>query len=97
MKPADATQRLSRQEMLILKALAAKQSVPVSSTQRLRLELLGLVRDGPKGLAITPLGARLAAAWRDTAANDDHRGRVLEAVERDLKGRRLPNRRFAKL
>jgi hypothetical protein len=32
----------------------------LSSNQRIRLELLGLVKDGPSGVQLTPKGARVA-------------------------------------
>jgi hypothetical protein len=34
----------------------------LSSNQRIRLELLGLVKDGPRGVQLTSKGARVAQA-----------------------------------
>ena len=36
------------------------QSLP--SQQRIRLELLGLIKDGPEGVQLTPKGMRVAGA-----------------------------------
>jgi hypothetical protein len=48
--------RLGWNEIEILKALAREESPTVSSSQRLRLELMGLVIDSAKGLMLTPAG-----------------------------------------
>ena len=87
-----ATTRLSRLEMLTLQALSAGRPVAVSSTQRLRLEMLGLTHDGPDGLEVTPEGLRLARGWRDVGGSDRARA-APEPVKRNARGRRMPNHR----
>jgi hypothetical protein len=52
--------RLGANEIEILQALARGEVPTASSSQRLRLELLGLVADRAHGLALTPAG-RMAA------------------------------------
>ena len=54
--------KLGWNEIEILKALAREEIPTASSSQRLRLELLGLVADRAKGLVLTPAG-------RDAAHN----------------------------
>ncbi len=59
--------RLGWNEIELLKALARDQSPTVSSSQRLRLELLGLVVDSARGLMLTPAGCAAARDARPTA------------------------------
>lgn len=90
-----AATRLSRQEMLTLQALSAGRRVTVSSTQRLRLEMLGLTRDRADGLEITAEGRRLARGWRDQALSEEPAAVAPqpEPVRRNSRGRRMPNQR----
>jgi hypothetical protein len=83
---------LGTQEHEILRAIATAGSsaVPLSSTQRLRFELLGLIEDRADGLRLTERGRALAAvpvpappAERDAP----------HAPPRDRRGRRLGLRR----
>ena len=58
--------RLGWSEIEVLKALAREESPPVSSSQRLRLELMGLVIDSAKGLVLTPAGRHEARTAKPT-------------------------------
>lgn len=76
--------RLSQKDVDVLRLLAANEHPDVNSAHRLRLELLGLVSDGPRGLCLTPAGRRAATE----EANIEH-----ETIERkpqrvDAAGRR---------
>jgi hypothetical protein len=46
-----------------------KQCLP--SQQRMRLELLGLIKDGPDGVQLTPKGVRVARVGRDYEEQDE--------------------------
>ena len=46
-----------------------RQSLP--SQQRIRLELLGLIKDGPDGVQLTPKGVRVARVGRDYEEQDE--------------------------
>ena len=46
-----------------------KQSLP--SQQRIRLELLGLIKDGPDGVQLTPKGVSVARVGRDYEEEDE--------------------------
>jgi hypothetical protein len=86
--------RISAEEQRLLRALSVGQTVKLPSTHRLRLELLGLLHDGPNGPRLTALGRRHAEA----AVTDDERKatRTVEAespVKRDRLGRRMPHGR----
>ena len=85
--------RISAEEQRLLRALSVGQAVSLPSAHRLRLELLGLLHDGPTGPRLTPLGRRHAEA----AVTDDEprvRGGDSEsAVKRDRLGRRMPHGR----
>ena len=86
--------RISAEEQRLLRALSVGQTVKLPSTHRLRLELLGLLHDGPLGPRLTPLGRRHAEA----AVTDEERKatRTVETespVKRDRLGRRMPHGR----
>ncbi|UYN96116.1 MAG: hypothetical protein KIT25_03990 [Enhydrobacter sp.] len=87
----DAGVRLSRQEILLLRALAEGRQVALASPHRLRFELLGLVHDGTRGLRLTPLGLRCS---RQVTAEDDP-GPAQPPLQRDRLGRRKANRRLS--
>jgi hypothetical protein len=53
--------RLGTNDIAVLNALVRKQTPEVSSAHRLRLEMLGLVRDTAEGLRLTPAGEKAAA------------------------------------
>ena len=59
--------RLGWNEIELLKALARDDSPAVASSQRLRLELLGLVVDSAKGLRLTSAGRHTARTAQPTA------------------------------
>ncbi|MBL0900534.1 MAG: hypothetical protein IBJ17_17785 [Reyranella sp.] len=92
--PATTTHvRISAEEQRLLRALSVGQAVKLPSAHRLRLELLGLLRDGPSGARLTPLGRQHAAA----APSDEEASaapRPDEPVKkRDRLGRRMPHGR----
>jgi len=85
--------QLGSQEHEILRAIARSPSFPLSSMQRLRFEMLGLIEDRAKGICLTGRGRKLAAepipAPPPTqAARDIHR-----SGPRDKRGRRLGHQR----
>jgi hypothetical protein len=88
---------LGTQEHEILRAIArtattAALAVPLSSTQRLRFEMLGLIEDRADGIRLTERGRALAATPTETpqAAPDLQQH---AAAPRDRRGRRLGLRR----
>ena len=87
--------QLSAQEHEILRAIAASSSPtpPLSSMQRLRFEMLGLIEDRAKGVRLTERGREVAQApIRATppppSADESHR-----RASRDKRGRRLGHQR----
>jgi hypothetical protein len=54
--------RISVREIEMLRALAAGEAGFVTSSHRLRLEMLGLVLDGPNGLRLTGAGREASMA-----------------------------------
>jgi hypothetical protein len=87
--------QLSAQEHEILRAVASAPSSPppISSMQRLRFEMLGLIEDRAKGVRLTERGREVAhGPFRATppppAAEDMHR-----RASRDKRGRRLGHQR----
>jgi hypothetical protein len=84
--------RLGPQETAILRALANGKDVRVTSTQRLRFEMLGLIHDTADGVKLTPQGRKLlseqlAAPLQPAIMDMDAK------VKRDVRGRRLGNQR----
>ena len=66
------TVQLGAQEYEVLRAIAKSPSFPLSSTQRLRFEMLGLIEDRANGIWLTEndltvRGAEAAADWCDKA------------------------------
>jgi hypothetical protein len=83
--------KLSELEVEILRKLVNGEAVSVSSQQRVRLELAGLIREGAAGIAVTAAGKSLALQERENATANDV---ALDAkVARDRRGRRLPFQR----
>jgi hypothetical protein len=85
--------RISAEEQRLLRALSVGQSVKLPSAHRLRLELLGLLHDGPTGPRLTPLGRRHAEA---AVTSDETKGSRTDdgsTVKRDRLGRRMPHGR----
>lgn len=85
--------RISAEEQRLLRALSVGQTVKLPSAHRLRLELLGLLRDGPNGPRLTPLGRRYAETAVTEAENKDGSAGNGPAVKRDRLGRRMPHGR----
>src|SRR5262245_19687226 len=86
---------LGTQEHEILRAIArtaasAAASVPLSSTQRLRFEMLGLIEDRADGIRLTERGRAIAAAPSEAPATPRD---PQHAPPRDRRGRRLGLRR----
>ncbi len=87
---------LGTQEHEILRAIArtaakAAPAVPLSSTQRLRFEMLGLIEDRADGIRLTERGRAIAAAPTDTSQPKDLQQHAV--APRDRRGRRLGLRR----
>lgn len=88
---------LGTQEHEILRAIArttttSARAVPLSSTQRLRFEMLGLIEDRADGIRLTERGRAIAAEPTETPQTP----RDLQppaAAPRDRRGRRLGLRR----
>ena len=88
---------LGSQEQEILRAIARSAAtpalrVPLSSTQRLRFEMLGLIEDRADGIRLTERGRAIAAAPTEAPqATPDPQQHA--AAPRDRRGRRLGLRR----
>ena len=87
-----AQMRISAEEQRLLRALSVGQTVKLPSSHRLRLELLGLLHDGPSGPRLTPLG-RQHAESAVTENEPATRAENDSAVKRDRLGRRMPHGR----
>lgn len=86
--------RLSPHELNLLQALESGRRPAITSSHRTRLELLGLVRDGPAGLQLTPEGHRCAG--KTTAIVEPERlapSGEADPTPRDARGRRKRGRR----
>lgn len=83
--------RLHPRDIEVLRALGFGPAPDVRSHHRLRLELLGLVRDGPKGLILTAAGRETIS---QLLAKDVEDPRPFpEERQRDALGRRIGNSR----
>ncbi len=86
--------RLSPHELNLLQALQSGRRPPITSSHRTRLELLGLVRDGPAGLQLTAEGHRCACEITATAEPEKlPRSGEADLTPRDRRGRRKRGRR----
>jgi len=85
--------RISAEEQRLLRALSVGQTVKLPSAHRLRLELLGLLRDGPNGPRLTPLGRRHAETAVTEAESNARNPGNGSTVKRDRLGRRMPHGR----
>ena len=88
---------LGAQEHEILRAIArtataSALAVPLSSTQRLRFEMLGLIEDRADGIRLTERGRAIAAAPSETSQTPRDLQQPASAP-RDRRGRRLGLRR----
>jgi hypothetical protein len=63
----------------------------MASHQRVRLELLGVIRDSAAGLIVTPEGKRLAKVSLQDEPEDASMQKKKVALDR--RGRRMPHRR----
>jgi hypothetical protein len=90
---ATANPRISMEELRMLKALSVGQPVRLPSAHRLRLEMMGLLRDGPNGPRLTELGMRQAQAAPPEAPTKAEEPTPDVHVKRDRKGRRMPHGR----
>jgi hypothetical protein len=83
--------KLSDLEIDILRKLVNGEAVSVSSQQRVRLELAGMIREGRQGIALTLKGRSFA---REKHGDITVSVAATEAkVARDSRGRRLPFQR----
>lgn len=82
--------QLSPRDMDVLHALAMGTMPDVRSYHRLRLEMLGLVRDGANGLQLTAAGRQ---AITKLVTTDTENRSAVEERERDALGRRKGNTR----
>jgi hypothetical protein len=82
---------LSTLEIDILRKLVNGEAASLSSELRLRLEMAGVLRDGPRGIVVTGAGKSLA---RQKPADVVVSGPAPDRkVARDGRGRRLPFQR----
>ncbi len=82
--------KLSDLEVEILRKLANGEAVSISSQQRVRLELAGMIREGAKGIVVTLTGRGLA---RERPAEATASDAPNVNVSRDRRGRRMPFQR----
>ena len=88
---------LGAQEHEILRAIArtatTAPAVQLSSTQRLRFEMLGLIEDRADGIRLTERGRAIAAAPSETPQATPKDLQQHASAPRDRRGRRLGLRR----
>jgi ribosomal protein S19E (S16A) len=83
--------KLSDLEIEMLRKLLNGEAVSISSQQRVRLELAGVIREGATGIVVTLTGRSLA---RENAADVTASLAATDVkVSRDRRGRRLPFQR----
>jgi hypothetical protein len=83
--------KLSDLEIEMLRKLVNGEAVAISSRQRLRLELAGVIREGASGIVVTLTGRRLA---REKPVDASAGEAALDVkVSRDRRGRRMPFQR----
>ena len=83
--------KLSDLEFEILHKPVNGEAVSISSQQRVRLELAGMIREGAKGIVVTLTGRSLAREKPAHASASDAASDV--NVSRDRCGRRKPFQR----
>lgn len=81
--------KLSDLEVEILRKLVNGESVSVSSQQRVRLELAGMIREGAGGIVVT-LTSRSLVREKPTDATASN---AASNIKRDRRGRRMPFQR----
>jgi hypothetical protein len=85
--------QLGAQEHELLRAIAKDPMVALSSTQRLRFELLGLIEDRADGVSLTERGRRLALQPLPAQPAPQKTQDIHRATPRDKRGRRLGHQR----
>jgi hypothetical protein len=83
--------KLSELELEVLRKLVNGEAVRVSSAQRVRMELAGVIRDCARGIVVTPSGRELAGQTAVTAVAGP--ATCDTKMRRDDRGRRLPFQR----
>ncbi len=83
--------KLSDLEIELLRKLDNGEAVSISSQQRVRLELAGMIKEGARGIVVTPTGRSLARA-RPVEVTASGAARDIN-VSRDSRGRRMPFQR----
>jgi hypothetical protein len=83
--------QLSDLEIEILRKLLNGEAVSISSQQRVRFELAGMIREGAQGIVVTSTGRNLALKKAANATASDAASDV--KVPRDSRGRRMPLQR----
>jgi len=83
--------KLSDLEIELLRKLVNGEAVSISSQQRVRLELAGMIREGAKGIVVAFAGRSLAREQPSIATASDAALGV--KVSRDKRGRRMPFQR----
>jgi hypothetical protein len=83
---------LSDLELDMLRKIVNGERITLSSNQRLRLELAGVVKDGAHGIAATAEGRRLATQARAALTQSETISAPLTGP-RDRMGRRMPFQR----
>jgi hypothetical protein len=88
---------LSDSEAELLRKVLNGEAFTMPSYQRVRLELLGVIRDRSSGIVVTPKGKRLAAPSLKTASlkhgPSEEPLTPKDTLARDSRGRRLPFQR----
>jgi hypothetical protein len=85
--------QLGAQEHQLLRAIAKAPTSPLSSTQRLRFELLGLIEDRANGVCLTDHGRRLAQKPAPAQPSPQRVEDIHRNASRDKRGRRLGHQR----
>jgi len=83
--------KLSDLEIEMLRKLVNGEAIAISSRQRLRLELAGMIREGASGIVVTLTGRRLAREKPVDASAGEAAFDV--KVNRDRRSRRMPFQR----
>ena len=83
--------KLSDLEVETLRKLIDGEAVSLSSQQRVRLELAGMIREGANGIVVTLTGRNLPREKPAEATSSDAAPKL--RVSRDTRGRRMPFQR----
>ena len=83
--------KLSDLEIELLRKVVNGEAVSLSSQQRVRFELAGMIREGPNGIVVTLTGRSLACEKPPEATSSD--AALGDKVSRDKRGRRMPFQR----